>query len=449
MLAIVKIRAVTHQRQLPLRRGRAQLPLRQRRRGRAAPRAPLRAAGRRLRAQARRSCRPSSSCPTSLDPDNDADISSYGGVLYEDALAGQSAERDFGERSADDIHIIYTGGTTGFPKGVMWRHEDFWRVLGGGIDFYTGEPLDEFDQSKQATEPRMVDLPAQPADARRRAGRPADAPVRRAPDDPRAEVRPAAHLGDHRAREGPADLHDRRRDGAARSSRSSSARPATGTPYDASSLFAHLQQRRDLQPAGEGALDGGLPERDLHRLRRRHRDRLPGHGHAGQGATSPPTARSSASAPSSVVLDDDNRILDPATDVGKIGRLGRGGNVPVGYYKDPEKSARDLPRDRRRALLGARRLRPDRGGQPGHAARPRLQLRQHRRREGLPRGGRDGDQGATRPSTTASWSASPTRSTARPSPPSSSSREGDDARARRAARRSCARTCPATSCRAR
>ena len=44
-------------------------------------------------------------------------------------------------RSADDLHIIYTGGTTGFPKGVMWRHEDFWRTLGGGIDFYTGEKL--------------------------------------------------------------------------------------------------------------------------------------------------------------------------------------------------------------------------------------------------------------------------------------------------------------------
>ena len=67
-----------------------------------------------------------------------------------DAIADQSAERDFGERSPDDIHIIYTGGTTGFPKGVMWRHEDFWRVLGGGIDFYTGEPLEEFDQSEQA-----------------------------------------------------------------------------------------------------------------------------------------------------------------------------------------------------------------------------------------------------------------------------------------------------------
>jgi acyl-CoA synthetase (AMP-forming)/AMP-acid ligase II len=44
--------------------------------------------------------------------------------------------------------------------------------------------------------------------------------------------------------------------------------------------------------------------------------------------------------PNSVVLDDDNKVLDLATNVGKIGRLGRGGSVPMGYYKDPEKSAK-------------------------------------------------------------------------------------------------------------
>src|SRR3954470_2171205 len=94
--------------------------------------------------------------PDALDPDNDADISAFGAVTLEEASAGQSDGRDgLPERSADDLHIIYTGGTTGFPKGVMWRHEDFWRVLGGGIDFYTGEPLEEYDQSKQATAPRM------------------------------------------------------------------------------------------------------------------------------------------------------------------------------------------------------------------------------------------------------------------------------------------------------
>ena len=35
--------------------------------------------------------------------------------------------------------MLYTGGTTGYPKGVLWRHEDVWRTLGGGIDFTTGE----------------------------------------------------------------------------------------------------------------------------------------------------------------------------------------------------------------------------------------------------------------------------------------------------------------------
>ena len=95
-------------------------------------------------------------------PDDDSDLASFGGVTLEDAVAGQNAERDFAERSEDDLHIIYTGGTTGFPKGVMWRHEDFWRVLGGGIDFYTGADLDEHDQSKQATDPRMVTFPLSP-----------------------------------------------------------------------------------------------------------------------------------------------------------------------------------------------------------------------------------------------------------------------------------------------
>src|SRR5215468_5052881 len=80
-----------------------------------------------------------------------ADLS--GGTAYAAALAGASPARDFPPRSNDDVYIIYTGGTTGYPKGVMWRHEDIWRTLGGGIDFVTGEPLpDEWAQSRQGAE---------------------------------------------------------------------------------------------------------------------------------------------------------------------------------------------------------------------------------------------------------------------------------------------------------
>ncbi len=51
---------------------------------------------------------------------------------YSDLLAGSPA-RDFGPRSGDDHYILYTGGTTGAPRGVVWRHEDiFFAALGGG-----------------------------------------------------------------------------------------------------------------------------------------------------------------------------------------------------------------------------------------------------------------------------------------------------------------------------
>src|ERR1700720_550613 len=81
----------------------------------------------------------------------DSTYQSYGGVEFSAAIAGSSAERDFGPRSADDIYLLYTGGTTGFPKGVMWRHEDIYRVLFGGTDFATGEFVkDEHDLAKGA-----------------------------------------------------------------------------------------------------------------------------------------------------------------------------------------------------------------------------------------------------------------------------------------------------------
>jgi acyl-CoA synthetase (AMP-forming)/AMP-acid ligase II len=44
-----------------------------------------------------------------------------------------SVLRDLGPRSPDDLYVLYTGGTTGMPKGVMWRSVDiFFGAMGGG-----------------------------------------------------------------------------------------------------------------------------------------------------------------------------------------------------------------------------------------------------------------------------------------------------------------------------
>lgn len=99
-----------------------------------------------------------------IEDGSSEDFSGYGGVEFYTALEQGSPERDFGPRSEDDIYLLYTGGTTGFPKGVMWRHEDIYRVLFGGTDFATGEPIaDEYGLARQAAENApMVRYPIPP-----------------------------------------------------------------------------------------------------------------------------------------------------------------------------------------------------------------------------------------------------------------------------------------------
>jgi acyl-CoA synthetase (AMP-forming)/AMP-acid ligase II len=58
-----------------------------------------------------------------------------GSAPYETVLSHAPAERpDVQGRSDDDLYLIYTGGTTGMPKGVVWRHEDIFKAAMGGGD---------------------------------------------------------------------------------------------------------------------------------------------------------------------------------------------------------------------------------------------------------------------------------------------------------------------------
>ena len=80
-----------------------------------------------------------------VEDDSDEPIPD-GAVAYEEALAAASPERGFPGRSGDDVFCAYTGGTTGMPKGVLWRHEDiFFAALGGGDPTLDKGPLQDPD----------------------------------------------------------------------------------------------------------------------------------------------------------------------------------------------------------------------------------------------------------------------------------------------------------------
>ena len=77
-------------------------------------------------------------------PDDSGNELLPGAVDYETALAESEPSLDV-QPSPDDLYILYTGGTTGMPKGVLWRQHDIFMSAMGGRNILTQEAVETYD----------------------------------------------------------------------------------------------------------------------------------------------------------------------------------------------------------------------------------------------------------------------------------------------------------------
>ena len=258
-------------------------------------------------------------------------------IGYEEALAAAKPDRGFAPRSPDDHYILYTGGTTGMPKGVLWRHEDVLKTLGGGIDHATGVPLAGPEElSAKSANPQLVSFALAPlmhgaAQWATLGGlfigskvvlyteRHFDpAKVWGIVDREKVNVMPVT--GDAMARplvdalpelQGKLDLSSM----VAIASTAAIFSPSVKKQYKAA--FPNLVITDSV-----GSSEGGFNGTSIYDENAPKRE--------GAGVNVRPGR-------DTIVLDDDMQPVEPGS--GVVGKLARGGNVPLCYYKDPKKSA--------------------------------------------------------------------------------------------------------------
>ena len=259
------------------------------------------------------------------------------GVEYESALDGQSPERDFEDRTADDVYMLYTGGTTGKPKGVLWRHEDVWRVLGGGINFITGEYVkDEWELANLgAANPVMTRLPIPPMihggsqwatfQSLFGGGRTVMLADFSGHNVWRAIDRHGVNLvfitGDAMAR----PMLDALQEGD----------PATGQAYDGSTLYVIASSAALFSPSVKEQVLELLPNRMISDSIGSSETGFGGISIVAKDAehTGGPRVKIDAS---TSVIDDAGNPIEPGSD--QVGLIARKGHIPLGYYNDEAKS---------------------------------------------------------------------------------------------------------------
>ena len=256
-----------------------------------------------------------------------------GAVDYEQALATASPKREFPGRTSDDLYIVYTGGTTGRPKGVIWRHEDiFFAAMGGGDPLRAGRPIASPEELVSRITPQPIVALAAPPYMHAAAqwlmfnelttggrlvttrGGAFDPPEIWALVD-REGVQMLLIVGDAMA----TPLADELAAHPGRTRAASLFAIASGGALFSAGVKARLAQ---LLP-GRMILDGlGSSETGA------------------VGTEAPGAAASGASrfrvGPDTTVLDDALRPVAPGS--GAIGRLARRGHIPLGYHKDEAKS---------------------------------------------------------------------------------------------------------------
>jgi 3-oxocholest-4-en-26-oate---CoA ligase len=255
-------------------------------------------------------------------------------VGYEDALAVAAPERDFDPRSADDLYFLYTGGTTGMPKGVMWRAEDiFFAALGGGG---FGQPPIE----------RAAELAGRVAPEDARSVQMVNAPMMHGGGQWVSFI--TFYAG------GTVVLNCQRHFDAGEMWRivererctgvmvvgDAMGRPlaealaAPGASYDTSSVVVVGSGGAILSPAVKEQLRAQLPNALV-------MDSF-GASETGAGGSvfdtdGPAAGPRFTMGEFMTVLDDDANPVAPGS--GVVGRLARRGHIPLGYYKDEEKTA--------------------------------------------------------------------------------------------------------------